>query len=373
MFLGYKSTQPRFEKHSALLHSARRLIFEHYLINMAAQVPRLTPEIIDLFRIQCAALPDRLPDSVWSEILAGGFLDIWVPQQYDGLGTSLSEGLFLLKELARADGSLGWTVTLCSGANYFVRNLPPATVAALYEPRKSCFGGSGAVSGTACRKEGGYLLQGRWKYATGADRCTHFTMNASVITDLSTGSPAAEEVLSFVVPRDQVTVDEDWRGMGMVASRTDSFGVNNIFIPEGQTFIYNRFFGSEVLDRLPFLTFADLTLAVNYVGMAQHFAEFEGRDSSTAEQLRGFAADFWSILLDFADKAQDYLEDHATLQQQFTDDLHAVCCKSLEKLHSLMLSHYLSLGLRAANIHTDVNRCYRDYFTAALHRHFVSK
>ena len=51
--------------------------------------------------------------------------NIWVPKAFGGLECSLSDGLKTLQALARLDGSLGWTVTLCSGANFFIGNLRP--------------------------------------------------------------------------------------------------------------------------------------------------------------------------------------------------------------------------------------------------------
>lgn len=40
--------------------------------------------------------------------------NIWVPKEYGGLGFTLVEGLKKLKTFAEIDGSIGWTVTLCS-------------------------------------------------------------------------------------------------------------------------------------------------------------------------------------------------------------------------------------------------------------------
>ena len=49
--------------------------------------------------------------------------NIWVPKTHGGLELGLTEGLRTLQQLASIDGSLGWTVTLCSGANYFIGNV----------------------------------------------------------------------------------------------------------------------------------------------------------------------------------------------------------------------------------------------------------
>src|SRR5690606_3694640 len=50
---------------------------------------------------------------------------LFVPREFDGLELSLPEGVRLEEELAYTDGSLGWTVTLCAGANLFSGYIDP--------------------------------------------------------------------------------------------------------------------------------------------------------------------------------------------------------------------------------------------------------
>lgn len=92
---------------------------------------------------------------------------LFVPKENGGLELSLPEGLETEEELACIDGSLGWTVTLCSGATEFIGYLSPHVSEKVFTDEKVCFGGSGAVTGTAIETEDGYLINGSWKYATG--------------------------------------------------------------------------------------------------------------------------------------------------------------------------------------------------------------
>src|SRR6201992_801486 len=49
---------------------------------------------------------------------------LMVPQRYGGLAWPLPAVVRLEEELARADGSVAWTVTLCSGAGWFAGFFP---------------------------------------------------------------------------------------------------------------------------------------------------------------------------------------------------------------------------------------------------------
>src|SRR5680860_321271 len=85
--------------------------------------------------------------------------NLWVPKSYGGLEASLGEGLQKLRSLAYIDGSLGWTVTLCSGANYFIGNLHSEDTQGLFLNSKApILGGSGGVFGTAEKLEGRYRI-----------------------------------------------------------------------------------------------------------------------------------------------------------------------------------------------------------------------
>ena len=103
-------------------------------------IPKLRQELLN---------KESFNQVVLDHIYTQNWLNIWVPKQYNGLGLHFSEGLKVLQSVAKIDGSLGWFVTLCSGANYFSRNLKPDVASNLFSSQKTCFGGSGMLGGTA--------------------------------------------------------------------------------------------------------------------------------------------------------------------------------------------------------------------------------
>ena len=65
---------------------------------------------------------------------------LFVPKENGGLELVLPEGLETEEALARIDGSLGWTVTLCSGATEFIGYLPKTLSEKVLCNEKVCFG-----------------------------------------------------------------------------------------------------------------------------------------------------------------------------------------------------------------------------------------
>jgi alkylation response protein AidB-like acyl-CoA dehydrogenase len=91
------------------------------------------------------------PSEVLDWIASENLWNLWVPKNYGGLEFSLTEGLRKLQFLAKIDGSLGWTITLCSGANYFIGNLDREAREAIFRSSQQpiVLGGSGGAFVTA--------------------------------------------------------------------------------------------------------------------------------------------------------------------------------------------------------------------------------
>ncbi|RYG19276.1 MAG: acyl-CoA dehydrogenase, partial [Chitinophagaceae bacterium] len=200
---------------------------------------------------------------------------LFVPAVYGGPAKKLPEILRLEEELAEADGSLGWTITLCAGAAWFAGFLNHELAAEVFSDRSVCFAGSGAVGGTATKTNDGYLINGHWKYASGALHATIFTANCILKntdgTDIfdEEGNP---KVLSFILKKEEVEILSGWSYFGLIATGSHAFEVHDLVVPENRTFKINTTI--EVADKgfdYPFLQLAETTLAVNSLGMTNHF------------------------------------------------------------------------------------------------------
>src|SRR5690606_37268201 len=152
---------------------------------------------------------------------------LFVPRRLGGLEKSLPEGVRLEEELARIDGSLGWTVTLCAGANLFVGYMDRSIAEAVFADAKVCLGGSGQAKGKAVETDGGYLVSGKWRYATGAPRLTHFTANCET----------EQGVRSFFFPEADVRLIKDWNAFGLKATASHSFEVDHLTADRSQAFL----------------------------------------------------------------------------------------------------------------------------------------
>ncbi|HLW40028.1 MAG TPA: hypothetical protein VKX31_06535 [Brumimicrobium sp.] len=301
--------------------------------------------------------------------------NIWVPKEFGGLEFTLTEGLKQLKELAKIDGSLGWTITLCSGANFFIGNLQKDVATELFSKNNVCLGGSGGVFGTAEKSGNQYLLNGKWRYATGSHYLSDFTLNAHIIEN---GKPLLNKdgspyIRSFIVPKEKVKIIEDWDAMGLVATVTNSFCIEQVECDEKYSFRYADVFLPQALYQIDFSTFADLTLWVNYIGMAAHFLErittdFPNLSATPLQQVISTANnDVFTIASDLESK----LKNHILLSDENVHEIHLKAAKSVKSITQEIIKIYPFLGIRGSSIHKPINQLFRDYFTATQHPIFV--
>src|SRR5690606_1282196 len=129
-----------------------------------------------------------------------------------------------------------------------------------------CVAGSGAISGTAERKNGGFIINGYWKYASGSAHATHFSLNARLL-DSDEG-----EFASFLVPAADVEVLNTWNVFGMKATSSCDFKVSGVWIPEDYIFSLQApsTTVNSSLFRFPFVLLAEINMLVMTTGLAFH-------------------------------------------------------------------------------------------------------
>lgn len=243
-------------------------------------------------------IQDNIPASIEKKMLTPELLELiytqnwfnlWVPRAYGGLEAGLLDGCKLLEELAYLDGGVGWTITLGAGANMFAGFITPQWAENIFKQDKVCWGGSGKPSGKAEKTGHGFTISGRWKYATGAPHLTHFTLNAWIYENGEQvfdrqGKPVYH---SFFINRDDVLIHYDWDTFGLECTASHSFSISELEVPKEHAFdlLPEKRTSEAPVFLYPFMTFAECTLAVNYIGMFRRFFDlFE-------KQLRVKSAD----------------------------------------------------------------------------------
>lgn len=316
-----------------------------------------------------------------------GWFKLLIPAAYSGREVPLPDLVRLEESISWADGSVGWVVTLCCGAGWFGGFLEPEKAKVVFSNPQVCLAGSGAATGTATITGNGYLINGTWKYASGAHHATHFTANCIIKKGDQTmlDKDGNALILPFIFDCKDVEVFPAWKYVGMMGTGSDAFSVSGLEVNADCCFRIGP--GATVVDSIlyqyPFLQLAEATLAANISGIAIHFMDlcaeiFEGKlteDSYSEAQknvlketlrrltdnLEGARLEFYSAIGRSWDRLQN--EDNEQALQNVSLTSRKLAKTARECVDQL----YPYCGLQAANPQAQINRTWRDIHTASQH------
>lgn len=345
---------------------------------------------------ECQPLAIKAKTMVPSQLAlayANKWFNIWVPKVYGGLELPLAEGISFLEELAYWDGGLGWTITLCSGANMFSGYLKTDAALSLFSNPETCFGGSGSVGGKAVWDGDKYHISGLWHFATGAPHLTHFTLNCPIFhgDKQQYTDDGAALYYSFYVPREQVLIHYDWETFGLECTASHSFSLDNVSVSQDQAFqiLPESRLSDRTLFKIPFKPFAELTLLVNYMGMYRRFLDLVEKYYFEKAQLPEWAARSSKEAFRVLDKYQQQLgrhkleittlatalwaaveSDEQSAVLEIVDKVSVLAKAIAQGIYNEIIQLYPQLGIRAATPSHELNIVFRNIFTASQHAIF---
>lgn len=323
-------------------------------------------------------------------IVEQDWLRLLVPAALGGRELPLPEVVALFEMLARADGNVGWCVNLGAGANMFAGYLEKQAAGEIFDGPRTWCAGSGAVSGKALETDGGYLLSGYWKYASGAAHATHFTANAYL--HRPDGTPifrAGQPVYrSFIVPARQVTVLDTWNVSGLRGSSSRDFELRDVFVLRAHTFslLQASPFAQGPIYRFPFELLAVVNMSSMQLGMAMHFTDaflslaevkkplHGGQVLGDYPQLRALLdrqlpafskarAAFYTLL----DRTWAFYVKGADAPQDLREELRAKSLQAAEAGMVLVRALYPFCGMTGVYEDNPLNKIWRDIHTGGQH------
>jgi len=211
---------------------------------------------------------DRLghiaPDVIES-FKAIGVYRALVPRRFGGDERSPGEFCAMVEEIAKADGSAGWVASFGMSPVYLA-SLPLETIEQVYAGGPDVvFAGGIFPPQPADPVEGGFKVNGRWKYSSGC-------MGASLVgVGIAPKNGDKLDLPRFaVMPQSQVRIDQTWDTVGLLGTGSHDLVVEDVVVPEAWTFVRG---GPANLDepffRYPSLSFATQVLSVVGLGVAR--------------------------------------------------------------------------------------------------------
>ena len=177
---------------------------------------RLTPEVVD-----------KLHEQQLFRML--------LPRAYGGGEIDPATWFRAMEALAKLDASTAWCVGQINGCSMSASALEPAVAQKIWgEPRAALSWGP-PIKSRADEVDGGHRVSGEWMMSSGSRHATWIGLMAPVF-DKSGGAiplPEGTSTRIFFVPSDAVEWIDNWDVIGLKATNSGGFKIENRFVPQG--------------------------------------------------------------------------------------------------------------------------------------------
>jgi alkylation response protein AidB-like acyl-CoA dehydrogenase len=206
----------------------------------------------------------RVPPNLVEELTAAGCFRTLVPRSHGGAELDLPADMRVIEGLARADGSIGWTVTIGHEAPVLLGKLPRQAFDAIYADGPDVIlAGTFNPTGVAAPVDGGFRVTGQWSFASGCQHAHWFV--AHCIVDDGRQPP----IRMMVLPAIDVEIKDTWSVSGLCGTGSHDFVVNDLFVPAERSFtLWDEPCLDVPLLRIPELSLSTLAFGAVAVGIA---------------------------------------------------------------------------------------------------------
>jgi alkylation response protein AidB-like acyl-CoA dehydrogenase len=176
----------------------------------------------------------QLPAVLAQALDEAGLMQLYLPASMGGPEVDPISSYHVIEEISKVDGSVGWCTFLSSVGCYFSGWLKTGVGRELYGNNPHVrVAASFRNLGAAHPVDGGYMVTGRWNYASGIDHANWLAVNCQVVDENGprlTPDGDSEDRM-FMVPAEHAAIDDTWRPMGMLGTGSKDFAVEEIFVP----------------------------------------------------------------------------------------------------------------------------------------------
>ncbi len=177
----------------------------------------------------------HLPESLVGAMARVGLFQLYLPRSMGGAEVDPITGICAIEELSKVDGSVGWCAVLASNISGFAGWLDDDVGRNLFgQPPDVRGAGSLRPMGQARCIDGGYMVSGRWDFASGINHANVLLCTCKIVDDQGprltpNGVP---ETRMFLTPSEGATIYNTWSVVGMRGTGSNDFVVKETFVPQ---------------------------------------------------------------------------------------------------------------------------------------------
>jgi 3-hydroxy-9,10-secoandrosta-1,3,5(10)-triene-9,17-dione monooxygenase len=168
----------------------------------------------------------RVPPASLDALSQAGVFRMMAPKRYGGDETDFQTQCDVLAAIARACASTSWVATIYSAMAWVAGVFPDKAQEEVFENGDPRISGVFSPTGTAVRKDEGFVVRGRWGFNTGCHGSEWTVIVAVVSSDGGAGVPTC-----MLVRSRELTIVDDWHAIGMAGTGSNTVVAEHVFVP----------------------------------------------------------------------------------------------------------------------------------------------
>lgn len=203
--------------------------------NLLQAIDELAPAIATASEtIEIAA---RLPDDLVAALKRTGVFRMPMPASWGGPELDPLTQFRVIERLSAIDASVGWCAMIGSDGGYYSAYLDDAAARDLWTDLDDVTAGWLFPGGTATPTRGGYVVRGRWSFASASHHAQVIVAGCVVPGGQGdrTATGGVPGLRIVVVPASRITVVDTWHTTGLAGSGSNDYLIEDVFVPEEHT------------------------------------------------------------------------------------------------------------------------------------------
>jgi alkylation response protein AidB-like acyl-CoA dehydrogenase len=176
----------------------------------------------------------RLTPKVTAALVDNELYRALLPKSVGGHEVPLESFMQMQEEIAKADASTAWCLGQCAVCAMTAAYLEPDAANEIFNTPPGILAW-GAIAHEVKTVPGGNMANARWDFASGSRQASWLGAHVRVVE--ADGTPrrkkdGAPEIRTILFPMSSATMYDVWDVIGLKGTGTDSYSVENLFIPE---------------------------------------------------------------------------------------------------------------------------------------------
>jgi indole-3-acetate monooxygenase len=180
----------------------------------------------------------RIVPDVVAALHEAGIFHMLLPHALGGGGADIVAFNQVIETIAAADASTAWCLGQQVASTQAAGYLDPKVAREVFGPPRGAVAWGPPSGATAKVTDGGYIVNGRWRFASGSGHCPWIGGHCAVHE--AEGKPRLDErgrpvMRTMLFRKEQAMFHDIWHVIGLRGTGSNAYEVRELFVPEAYT------------------------------------------------------------------------------------------------------------------------------------------